>query len=83
MLLQKWSWDGLTLATCAQSIFSLELILLTIHILCSVTLGAMECVLGGYLVRTFDEKYHRIHDSVCTSDILMVGLITGTFNEQD
>lgn len=52
-MLQKWSWDGHTLATCAQSVFFLELILLTIHILCSVALGAMECVLGGNLIRTF------------------------------
>lgn len=50
-MLQKWSWDGHALAACAWSVFSLELILLTIHILCSVTLGAMECVLVGNLMR--------------------------------
>lgn len=56
MLLQKWGWDGHTWATCAWSVFSLELVLLTIHILCSVTLGAMECALGGNLIRTFMDK---------------------------
>lgn len=55
-MLQKWSWDGHTLAACAQSVLSFELILLAVHILCSVTLGAMEHVLGGNLLRTFMES---------------------------
>lgn len=78
-MLQKWSWDGHALAACAWSVFSLELILLTIHILCSVTFGSY----GVCSCRKFDEscyeKCHLIHDSVCTSSILMVGPITGTF----
>lgn len=55
-MLQKWSWYGHTLAACAQSVLSLELILLAIHILCSIILGAMERVPGGNLLRTFMES---------------------------
>lgn len=36
--LQKWSYNDHILATCAQNVLSLELTLLLIHILCSVTL---------------------------------------------